>query len=173
MRQDPLKYRIRFLILTLLAIKPSHGYELSKKIEKITGGLISGSPGSIYPLLRELKEEGLVEESSVIEKGRLRKVYRLTREGARKVLEELNIFYEISNRLLALAVEARKALTRVVETGEGGCPSDEIVEALRRISKTIQEYLASLEEKYRECRVKAGETSKAGQDNTPQGESRG
>ncbi|GAB6148630.1 hypothetical protein JCM10135_11720 [Stetteria hydrogenophila] len=47
---DPVRLRLRFMILTLLAVKPSHGYELSKTIEEITLGNVKASPGSLYPL---------------------------------------------------------------------------------------------------------------------------
>lgn len=152
MSADPMKYRTRFLILTLLAVKPSHGYELSKKIEAITAGLVKASPGTIYPLLRELREQGLVEEDRVIEGGRLRKIYRLTREGARMLRDELALFYDITNRLLELAAEARRSLEQLQEPPGQECPPPRIVRALKRLRATIDEYLESLQEKMAKCR---------------------
>ena len=75
---------MRLLILGLLAEEPMHGYELLKRIEEITRGFWRPSPGTLYSLLKSLKEEGLVVtdhvEGSGVPSG-LRIVYRLTKKG--------------------------------------------------------------------------------------------
>ncbi len=152
---DPFKYRIRFLILSLLAIKPTHGYELSKRIEKITKGLIKGGPGSIYPVLKELKEDGLLDEDLIVEKGRAKKIYRLTREGAAILYNELNGFYDIANTLIEIATEARKRLQSYMPPHTPrGCPPSTILEKLERLRDTIQEYISVLKERIEECNKK-------------------
>ncbi len=152
-RGDPFKYRIRFLILSLLAIKPSHGYELGKRIEEITRGLVKGSPGSIYPVLRELKEQGLLEEDLIVEQGRAKKIYRLTEKGAMLLLDELNLFYDIANALIDLTVRAKKSLQNLIEHGykAEACPDPETIERLENIRNTIDEYLDALKRKMLEC----------------------
>ena len=56
---------VRAAILALLTERPMHGYEMIKEIDTRTGGVWSPSPGSIYPTLQLLEDEGLItsEES--------------------------------------------------------------------------------------------------------------
>jgi DNA-binding PadR family transcriptional regulator len=68
---------VRSAILLLLAEEPMHGYELIQQIVDRSGGVWKPSPGSIYPALSQLEDEGLV----LIEKVAGRKTARLTEEG--------------------------------------------------------------------------------------------
>ena len=81
---SPQRSILRLLVLGLLAEKPMHGYELLKRIEEITRGFWRPSPGTLYSLLKSLREEGLVVtdrvEGSGVPSG-LRIVYRLTKKG--------------------------------------------------------------------------------------------
>jgi len=73
-------FKAGFLKLTLLKLvskSPVHGYALMKEIERITDEEWKPSPGSIYPALQELVEDGLVTCSL---QGR-RKVYEITPQG--------------------------------------------------------------------------------------------
>ncbi|HST65590.1 MAG TPA: PadR family transcriptional regulator [Mycobacteriales bacterium] len=51
---------VRAAVLALLAERPMHGYELIQQIEERSGGVWRPSPGSIYPTLQLLADEGLV-----------------------------------------------------------------------------------------------------------------
>jgi len=68
---------VRAAILALLTERPMHGYEMIKEIDTRTGGVWSPSPGSIYPTLQLLEDEGLIEAAA--EGGR--KSYHLTDAG--------------------------------------------------------------------------------------------
>ncbi|NLU81248.1 PadR family transcriptional regulator [Rhodococcus sp. HNM0569] len=68
---------VRAAILVLLAESPMHGYELIQQITERSDGVWRPSPGSIYPALSQLEDEGLV----VIEKVAGRKTARLTEAG--------------------------------------------------------------------------------------------
>lgn len=54
---------LRLVLLALIADKPSHGYELIKEIEELTGGAYAPSPGAVYPTLQLLEDEGAIEEA--------------------------------------------------------------------------------------------------------------
>ncbi len=54
---------LRLALLALIADKPSHGYELIKEIEELTGGAYAPSPGAVYPTLQLLEDEGAIEEA--------------------------------------------------------------------------------------------------------------
>ncbi|HEX6331200.1 MAG TPA: PadR family transcriptional regulator [Actinomycetota bacterium] len=51
---------VRAGILTLLADEPKHGYDLIRNLEERSGGRWRPSPGSVYPTLQLLEDEGLV-----------------------------------------------------------------------------------------------------------------
>jgi DNA-binding PadR family transcriptional regulator len=68
---------IRAAILELLAEEPMHGYQIMQELAERTGGMWRPSPGSIYPTLQQLADEGLV----MAEDSAGKKVYSLTEEG--------------------------------------------------------------------------------------------
>jgi DNA-binding PadR family transcriptional regulator len=54
------KGNVRGLLLAALLDGPAHGYELMRRLEGQAGGRRRPSPGSVYPLLQALEDEGLV-----------------------------------------------------------------------------------------------------------------
>jgi DNA-binding PadR family transcriptional regulator len=74
---------IKFALLELLLEGPMHGYEMIKKLEEITGGVYVPSPGSIYPTLQLLEDEGYV----TVEEREGKKLYCITDAG-RNYLKE-------------------------------------------------------------------------------------
>jgi transcriptional regulator len=74
------------LILSLVEVRPRHGYEISKLIEQRSGGAVCFNVASLYPLLYRLEKRGWMQGRWVEKAGqRRRRYYRLTAEG-RKVL---------------------------------------------------------------------------------------
>jgi DNA-binding PadR family transcriptional regulator len=74
---------IRAAVLALVAEQPRHGYEIIQEIAERTGGAWRPSPGSVYPTLSQLEDEGLVR----VEQSEGRRVVHLTEEGTRYVDE--------------------------------------------------------------------------------------
>ena len=56
---------IRSAILIALRDEPAHGYEVMRRLEELSGGLWRPSPGSVYPHLQMLEDEGMVQSSEV------------------------------------------------------------------------------------------------------------
>ena len=71
------RQNVRPAILALLVERPMHGYEMIQELDSRTNGIWRPSPGSIYPTLQLLEDEGLIEVTA--EGGR--KSYRLTEAG--------------------------------------------------------------------------------------------
>jgi len=69
---------VRAAILVLLAEKPSHGYQIIQELERRSDGAWRASPGSVYPTLQQLEDEGLVRAVQA-EGGR--RVFELTDPG--------------------------------------------------------------------------------------------
>lgn len=82
----------RDAILSLLAEGPANGYGLIKSISDRTGGSWSPSPGSVYPTLQQLVDEGLIEPTSDDK----RTEFQLTDEGRTYVTEHAD---ELANVL--------------------------------------------------------------------------
>jgi DNA-binding PadR family transcriptional regulator len=74
---------VRTALLVLLAEEPRNGYQLMQEIEQRSGGAWRPSPGSVYPTLQQLEDEGLV---STQERDGQR-VYDLTDAGRARVDE--------------------------------------------------------------------------------------
>jgi DNA-binding PadR family transcriptional regulator len=52
---------VRTALLRIIAERPMHGYDLMKELEQRSGGMWRPSPGSIYPTLQLLEDEGLLK----------------------------------------------------------------------------------------------------------------
>ena len=74
---------MRFVLLEALAKQPDHGYELIRSLEQRYGGFYRPSPGSVYPTLQMLEDEGLITSEPVEGK----RVYTIT-EAGRAALDE-------------------------------------------------------------------------------------
>ena len=74
---------MKYVILKLLREKPMHGYEVMKELEQHPRGCYKPSPGTVYPTLQWLEDEGLVSSEDAAGK----KVYSITEAGL-KFLEE-------------------------------------------------------------------------------------
>jgi DNA-binding PadR family transcriptional regulator len=74
---------IRTAALLLLAEEPRNGYQIMQEVQERSVGAWSPSPGSVYPALQQLEDEGLIRSEEVDG----RKLFRLTDEGLTKVKE--------------------------------------------------------------------------------------
>jgi DNA-binding PadR family transcriptional regulator len=74
---------VRAAALLLLSEEPRNGYQLMEEIERRSGGAWRPSPGSIYPALAQLEDEGLVRAEETAG----RRAYRLTPDGEAYVEE--------------------------------------------------------------------------------------
>src|SRR4029450_11675153 len=74
---------VRAAILAVLAEQPMNGYQIIQEIASRSGGAWKPSPGSIYPTLQQLEDEGLVR----VEVDGARRAYTLTDEGRSYVNE--------------------------------------------------------------------------------------
>jgi DNA-binding PadR family transcriptional regulator len=72
------------LVLHLIRAEPSYGNHLIEGIEEMTQGVISVNPNTMYPLLRELEEKGMIEGEWEHPDRRTRRFYKITKEGERE-----------------------------------------------------------------------------------------
>ena len=110
---------MKYVILKLLQEKPKHGYEVMKDLEDRMRGCYSPSPGTVYPTLQWLDDEGLVSARDVEGK----KVYEITDSGRRFLEEHRDLVDEIFDRVAEAVervaggamVEVNRAVGRVLK----------------------------------------------------------
>ncbi len=104
---------VRAAALALLAEQPLNGYQIIQEISERSGGVWRPSPGSIYPALQQLEDEGLVSPETA-EGGR--RAYQLTDAGrayAEAHQEELREPWSVVARGAGGAIEMRKLIGQV------------------------------------------------------------
>lgn len=74
---------LKYMILRLVRDKPMHGYEIMQALEDESGGWYSPSPGTVYPALQLLQDQGYLDSEEQDGK----RVYRITDSG-REFLEK-------------------------------------------------------------------------------------
>jgi transcriptional regulator len=94
------------LILRALALGPDHGLGIARRVGQITGGAFEVKPGSLFPALHRLEEQGwLSAEWGESEHRRRAKFYKLTKAG-RKNLETETASWERIAAAIASAIAA-------------------------------------------------------------------
>jgi DNA-binding PadR family transcriptional regulator len=101
--QDPFSGELRrrrvlpLLVLHLIDQGPSYGNQLMERIAGMTEGVLSVNPNTMYPLLRRLEEDGLIEGQWEHPERRTRRFYSLTDPGRAeyaRLLEEVRPFLD-------------------------------------------------------------------------------
>jgi PadR family transcriptional regulator PadR len=104
---DPLTGELRrrevlpLLVLHYIAQGPSYGNQLMERISAMTEGVLSINPNTMYPLLRQLEQRGLIEGKWEHPERRSRRYYSLTDEGRgeyERLLAEVRPFLESTAR---------------------------------------------------------------------------
>jgi transcriptional regulator len=97
------------VLKTLDVLGPLHGYGIARRIEQISGDLLTVNQGTLYPVLLKLEQEGAVaSEWGSSEKNRKARFYRLTRAGRKQLRAETH-GWEQTTAIMArfFAVSAR------------------------------------------------------------------
>jgi len=77
------------VLKTLDVLGPLHGYGIARRIEQISGDLLTVNQGTLYPVLLKLVQEGsIAAEWGASENNRKARFYRLTREGRKQLQAE-------------------------------------------------------------------------------------
>lgn len=101
-----LRGTLDLMILKSLALGEMHGLAISRRIEQVTKGTFLVKPGSLFPALHRMEEQGWVTSSwGESENNRRAKYYRLTKVGRRQLEAETKRWDRIS-LAIARALEA-------------------------------------------------------------------
>jgi DNA-binding PadR family transcriptional regulator len=122
---------LRLWLLKLLDEEPRHGYEIIAGLEEQFLGVYSPSPGTVYPRLQALEQEGLVE---VVREEDGRKVYGLTESGRAELESRTPEIRELGARLARSAKEIARDIREDVKASVRDIRR-EILEAAREVRR--------------------------------------
>ncbi len=100
------------VLKTLDVLGPLHGYGIARRIEQISGDLLTVNQGTLYPVLLKLEQEGsIASEWGSSENNRRARFYRLTRNGRKQLQTETQTWEQTSaiiGRFFAVKAEDLK-----------------------------------------------------------------
>lgn len=136
---------IKYLLLTLLAEQPQHGYQLIKELEARQGGFYRPSPGSVYPTLQLLEEGGYLTSEQTEGK----RVYTITVSGRELLAERdnsggLRDQVDTQQPLIELKNAVMELTAAVMQVARGGNLDrvSRVREILKRAKREIYSILA-------------------------------
>jgi PadR family transcriptional regulator, regulatory protein PadR len=90
-----IKGSLTTIILKLLEEnRQMYGYEMTKAVREVTNNKMDITEAALYPALHKLLDEGLLETTSEVVEGRLRKYYSLTKKGKKETVSRINVLKE-------------------------------------------------------------------------------
>ena len=101
---------LRLYLLKLLDEAPRHGYDVIRLLQDRFLGVYSPSPGTIYPRLARLEEEGLVTHETVDGK----KIYKITDAGRAELNRRLDDLADLEDELAASVRDIAREISRDV-----------------------------------------------------------
>jgi DNA-binding PadR family transcriptional regulator len=150
---------LRLYLLRLLDEEPRHGYEVIRLLRDRFMGVYSPSPGTIYPRLARLEEEGLVTHDEVDG----RKVYRITEAGREELRSRSDELDELEEELSAsvsdIVREVREDVRQTVRSLR-----EELTWAARESRRMGRDLGSDLREQARMAREEAREQARAARD---------
>ena len=133
---------LRLWLLKLIDERPRHGYDIIAGLEEQFLGLYSPSPGTVYPRLTALEQEGLIEVDTEDEG---RKVYRLTDLGRKELEERSEELSDLAQRLTRSAKDIARVIKDDVKSSVRDLKNEvrraamEVRRDERRVSRTARE----------------------------------
>jgi DNA-binding PadR family transcriptional regulator len=150
---------LRLYLLRLLDEEPRHGYEVIRLLRDRFMGVYSPSPGTIYPRLARLEEEGLVTHDEVDG----RKVYRITEAGREELRSRSDELDELEEELSAsvsdIVREVREDVRQTVRSLR-----EELTWAARESRRVGRDAAADAREQARQARDEAWAAARQARD---------
>jgi PadR family transcriptional regulator PadR len=88
-RKDVVQGTLDLLVLKIIATQPMHGWGVMQRIRHLTDDVFQVTPGSLFPALRRLEENGWASGSwGVSENNRKARFYKITKAGRKQLARE-------------------------------------------------------------------------------------
>lgn len=111
---------LRLYLLSLVADAPRHGYDIIKALSDRFGGTYQPSPGTIYPRLSRLEEEGLVIRE---EQGR-KSVYRITDAGRAELVARRDDLVALESEIASTVRDRAESVRSAAQQSMAGLRAD-------------------------------------------------
>lgn len=144
----------RYILLDALRDGPKHGYEIIKTLEERSAGHYIPSPGTVYPTLQYLEDQGLVRATQEAE----RRIYQLTEAGQAELdaqTEQVTAFWKrfadqgvaaASQHEVNFLQDELEHLNRIVWTGLHPAIAQGRQETIRRVRGAVEECQTKIRE---------------------------
>jgi len=105
-RGDLLQGTLDMLVLNALQLEPMHGWGITERIGQWSEHVLQLGQGTLYPALYRLERQGLIcSEWKVTDNNRRARYYSLTRDGKRRLADEL-VHWQRMSRAVTLVLQA-------------------------------------------------------------------
>jgi transcriptional regulator len=102
-KTDLLQGTLDLLILKTLALGPTHGWDISQRIQQLSEDVLSVNQGSLYPALHRLETQGWISaEWGASENNRRAKFYKLTIAGRKQLAAEKKTWERFSGAVMRI-----------------------------------------------------------------------
>jgi transcriptional regulator len=114
MEGEMLKGHLDMIVLAAMVDGPAHGYGVIQEIKRRSGGAFDLPEGTIYPTLHRLEKAGyLASHWTTADSGRRRRVYKMTRRGARALSDHRALWQRFAHAIGGLFGEKAHAPARI------------------------------------------------------------
>lgn len=104
---DLVQGTLSLLILRILALEPMHGWALSQRLKQMSKEVLQVGPGSLYPALHKLEQEGWIRAEWVVSDTKRRvKFYSITRAGRKQLASQTADWKRLSGAISEIVLPA-------------------------------------------------------------------
>jgi PadR family transcriptional regulator len=105
---DLVQGTLGLLILRILALEPTHGWALSHRLQQMSKDVLQVGPGSLYPALHKLEQQGWIKAEWLISDTKRRvKFYSLTRAGRKQLASQAADWKRLSGAISEIVLSAQ------------------------------------------------------------------
>jgi transcriptional regulator len=100
---DLVQGTLGLLILRILALEPMHGWALAQRLKQMSNDVLRVGPGSLYPALHKLEQDGWIKAEWLVSDTRRRvKFYSLTKAGRKHLQSQTADWKRLSEAISAI-----------------------------------------------------------------------
>ena len=105
---DLVQGTLGLLILRILALEPMHGWALAQRLKQMSKDVLQVGPGSLYPALHKLEQEGYISADWLVSDTRRRvKFYSLTKAGRKQLQAQTADWQRLSGAISTILLPAK------------------------------------------------------------------
>jgi PadR family transcriptional regulator, regulatory protein PadR len=105
---DLVQGTLGLLILRILAWEPMHGWALSQRLKQMSKDILQVGPGSLYPALHKLEQEGWITAEWLVSDTRRRvKLYSISKQGRKQLESQAADWKRLSGAISGIVLRAK------------------------------------------------------------------